>query len=192
MLDILEIIKNVDTIYTTNSALSVLKDFERVLDEMDIYVYKNWEDGELVQGPAVERHWVTSKFMWPEDKMPDPMAAKRLLDYGCKVSYQKSHFVKPRQVKKPNDIRPGTKKGKLDRHPIWLVEIAMPKKLVDDIFNGYMSKMRENMGIGKAEGVGAQGAPAEASDMAQAAPAAPAGGAMPAAPGGAPSVPPTA
>ena len=26
---------------------TVLKDFERVLDELDLYVYKNWEDGEL-------------------------------------------------------------------------------------------------------------------------------------------------
>lgn len=189
MLDILEIIKNVNTIYTTNSALSVLKDFERVLDEMDMYVYENWQDGELVEGPAVERHWITTKFMWPKHKMPDPMAAKRLLDYGCKVTYQQSHFVKPRKVKKPDDLRPGTKKGKLDRHPVWIVEIAMPKKLVDDIFNGYMTKMRENMGIGKTEGAAAQGAPAEAADAAQAAPAAPAGGAAPAAPAGAPNAP---
>ena len=157
MLDILDIIKNVNTVYTTNSSLSVLKDFERVLDEMDIYVYKNWEDGELIEGPFVKRHWITSSFMWPQDKMPDPMAGKRLLDYGCKVLFKQSHFIKPRQVKKPDDIRPGTKKGKLDKYPIWIVEISMPKKLVDDIFNGYMTKMRENMGIGNTEGAVAHG-----------------------------------
>jgi hypothetical protein len=193
MLDILDIIKNVNTVYTTNSSLSVLKDFERVLDEMDMYVYKNWEDGELVLGPDVQRHWITASFMWPKDKMPDPMGAKRLLDYGCKVVFKESHFIKPRKVKKPDDLRPGTKKGKLDRHPIWVVEITMPKKLVDDIFNGYMSKMRENMGIGRTEGAGAQGAPAEAAEQAAAAaPAAPAGGAQPAAPAGVPNAQPAA
>jgi hypothetical protein len=175
MLDILEVIKNVETIYSNNSSLSVLKDFERVLDEMDMYVYKNWEDGELANGPVVERHWITASFMWPKEKMPDPMAAKRLLDYGCKVRYKQSHLIEPRQVKTPDDLRPGTKKGKLDRKPIWLVEIQMPKKLASDIFDGYMNKMKENMGIGRVEG--SIPAPAEPADT----------GAPPAAPSGSPA-----
>ena len=186
MLDILEIIKNTESIYSTNSSLSVLKDFERVLSEMDMYVYDNWKDGELASGPHVDRHWVRASFMWPKDKMPDPMAGKRLLDYGCKVKYEKTFLVEPRKIESPDDIRPGTKKGKLDRKPIWIVEITMPKKLCSDIYNGYMSKMKENMGIGKTEGV--QAAPADAVDTMNAAgmPAAPGG--MPAAPGGMPNV----
>jgi hypothetical protein len=63
------------------------------------------------------------------------------------------------------------------------VEIIMPRKLVEDTFNGYMTKMREQMGIGKTEGQ--QTAPTEPADNAQVEPAAPA---APAA-GGAPSVP---
>lgn len=180
MHDVLDVIKNVESIYSTNSSLSILKDFERVLDEMDLYVYKNWEDGELIEGPTTERHWVSASFMWPRDKMPDPMGGKRLLDYGCKVSYKETFLIQPRKIKKPTDLRPGTKKGKLDRKPVWVVEIQMPKKLVEDIFDGYMSKMRETMGIGGHEGT--QAAPAESADMAaQAPPAAPAG-AAPAAP----------
>jgi hypothetical protein len=192
MHDILDVIKNVESIYSTNSSLSTLKDFERVLDEMDMYVYKNWPDGELVEGPLVDRHWVTASFMWPQDKMPDPMAGKRLLDYGCKVKYHRSHLLEPRKVKTPEDLRPGTKKGKIDRKPVWVVEIVMPKKLVSDIFDGYMTKMRESMGIGRAEKSVA--APAEPADnMGAAAEAMPAAGAAPAAaPGGAPSVPPAA
>ena len=147
MLDILEVIKNIESIYTTNSSLNVLKDFERVLSELDMYAYKNWEDGELSNGPVVSRHWVTSSFMWPENKMPDPAAAKRLLDYGCKVKYKKSVLLQPREIKTPEDIRPGTKKGKLDRKPIWVVEITMPKKLCQDVYHGYMSRMEEMMDI---------------------------------------------
>lgn len=197
MLDILEVIKNTESIYNTNTALSTLKDFERVLDEMDMYAYENWENGELCSGPHTDRHWVKAEFMWPKDKMPDPMGGKRLLDYGCRIKYKKTFLVEPREIKSPEDIRPGTKKGLLDRKPIWVVEIVMPKKLCADIYNGYMTKMKENMGIGRTEG--AQAAPAEMADnMGAAAPAAPmaapAGGAMPggAAPampaGGAPSV----
>jgi len=144
--DILDVINNIQELYENNSNLAALKDFERVLDEMDMYVYKNWLDGELAYGPRVERHWITAGFMWPRDKMPDPEAGKRLLELGCKISYQKSHLVEARTIRKPEDIRPGTKKGKLDRKPVWIVELTMPKKLVFDVYKGYMNKMREEMG----------------------------------------------
>ena len=171
MRDILDVIKNVESLYSSNSSLSTLKDMERVLDEMNMYVYKNWQDGELAEGPVVERHWVKASFMWPRDKMPDPVAAKRLLDYGCKVRFEKTHLLEPRKIKGPDDFRPGTKKGKLDRKPVWLVEIMMPKKLVADIYNGYMSKMKESMGISKNARVDA--APAQGADQLAAAGAAP-------------------
>ena len=138
MQDVMDIIKNIESIYDSNTSFQVVKDFERVLDELDIYVYSNWKNGELAEGPKIDRHWVTCSFMWDRTEMPDPMGRKRLLDYDCKLSYQKSHLVVPRKIEKPDDIRPGTKKGKLDRKPIWLVEIKMPKKLIADIYTGYI------------------------------------------------------
>jgi hypothetical protein len=143
MHDILDIIRNIDDLYENNTSLAILKDFERVLDEMDMYVYENWEDGELAYGPQVDRHWITAGFMWPKEKMPNPTAAKRLLDLGCKVKYEKSHLIEPRKIRTPDDFRPGTKKGKLDRKPIWIVEIQMPKKIAFDMYRGYMDKMKE-------------------------------------------------
>lgn len=134
ILDSLDVIKNIEDMYDSNTSFGVLKDFERVLDELDLYVYKNWIDGELAAGPFVDRHWVTVKFFWPRDKMPDPMGAKRLLDYDCKVGYQKSYIVRPKKIIDPDDFRPGTKKGKLERHPIWIVEIRMPKNLISEIY----------------------------------------------------------
>ena len=78
--------------------------------------------------------------MWDRDNMPDPQGGKRLLDYDCKVTYQKSYVIEPRKIKDPDDIRPGTKKGKLDRKPIWVVTIQMPKKLIGDIYTGYIEQ----------------------------------------------------
>lgn len=144
MYDILDIVKNIDNLYDNNTAFQVLKDFERVLDELGLYVYKNWEEGEIAEGPKIDRHWVTCSFFWPREKMPDPMGGKRLLDYDCKVRYLKTTMVKPRKIETPDDVRPGTKKGKLDREPIWIVEIQMPKKLIVDIYSGYKEMQSVN------------------------------------------------
>jgi hypothetical protein len=143
MHDIADIIKNIETLSTDDSAFKILKDFERVLDDLDLYVFKNWEDGELVIGPEVRRHTVTCSFMWPYKHMPDPIGGNRLLAYGCKVTYQRQHLLVPRKVYKPGDFRPGTKKGKIDQHPVWLVTITMPKKLMQDIFQGMKRQQSE-------------------------------------------------
>ena len=175
ILDTLDVIKNLETIYENDRAFQVLKDFERVIDELGLYVYENWSEGELAEGPVIQRHWVSCTFMWPKKKMPDPMGGKRLLDYDCKVSYTKSNIIKPRPIKKPDDIRPGTKKGKLDKHPIWLVKIDMPKKLIVDIYGGSM----ENIELPDAENNAAAGAPPAPPMAAPVSPAAPTTGGAP-------------
>jgi hypothetical protein len=137
MADIKDIISNIEQIYGSNNSLNLLKDFERVIDELDIYVYDNWLDGELVAGPRESRYFVECTFMWPKENMPEPKGGVRLLDYGCKVQIAESKLAKVRRIKKPDDIRPGTKKGKIDHEDIWLVKITIPKKLMNDINRGY-------------------------------------------------------
>jgi hypothetical protein len=94
------------------------------------------------------------------------------------VLYQKSHLVEPRKIKTEDDLRPGTKKGKIDRNPIWIVEIQMPKVVAFDIYRGYMNKLKTEsqtsieQGGGTPPPSGVGGAPTPA---------------MPPAPGGAPS-----
>lgn len=186
MEDIYDLVKNVETVYSSDTAFQILKDFERVLDEIDIYVYKNWEEGELLEGPKISRHWITCKFMWPRAQMPDPMGAKRLVDYDCKIGYKKDHIIKPRKIRDPDDVRPGTKKGKLDRHPVWVVEIQMPKKLIADMYLSYAENKGFNtdpavamnapeMAAQPADALGGAGAPP---------PPVPAAGEIPPAPGG--------
>jgi hypothetical protein len=136
MHDVLDIIRNVQSLYAVGPTLTILKDFERVLDELDVYVFANWNDGELLTGPVDSRHFVTCSFMWPADKMPDPSGGKRLLDRDCKVTYAKDELLKPREIKSPEDYRPGTTKGKIDTHDIWVVEIKMPKELIGNFKHG--------------------------------------------------------
>ena len=124
-------------IYMSDASLSMLCDFERVLDSMDFYAFPNWRLGELVEGPQVKRYWVTCKFMWPLDRMPDPAAAKRLLAYGARISYEKTKVKVPVEIKSPSDYRPtGGHKAKLVDYPIWYVTMMLPKKLLSDIKQG--------------------------------------------------------
>lgn len=143
--DIIDVIKNLQTISENNNAFNILKDFERVIDELDIYVFKNWDEGELVAGPNVNRYSVTCKFMWDLKEIPDPEGARRLLDYGCQVTYSKNQILIPRKIKDPSDYRSGTKKGKIDAHPIWIVTITMPKKLMQDVSIGKANKENNRM-----------------------------------------------
>jgi len=140
MQDTTNVLKNIESIYSNDNAFAILKDFERVLDELDLYVYDNWQDGELVSGPVMTKHFVSCKFMWPLRQMPDPMGGKRLLDYDCRVTYQKDQLVMPRKIVTPDDVRPGTKKGKLDTTPIWIVEITMPINLMKNIYDGMQNQ----------------------------------------------------
>jgi hypothetical protein len=137
MADIKDIISNIEQIYGSNNSLQLLKDFERVLDELDVYVFDSWIDGELVEGPKESRYYVECTFMWPYDQLPEPAGGKRLTEYGCRVQVAESKIASVRKIKTPDDIRPGTRKGKIDHKDIWMIKISMPKKLMSDINRGY-------------------------------------------------------
>jgi hypothetical protein len=172
MADIKDIIANIENVYGSNNSLNLLKDFERVIDELDTYVYDNWIDGELVQGPIESRYWVQCTFMWPKEQMPEPQGGKRLLDYGCKVQFAETKLAKVRKIKKPDDIRPGTKKGKIDQEEVWMVKITMPKKLMNDINRGYRNldknKVEDILNQQGAVNIQADAAEAQVQDMANA------------------------
>jgi hypothetical protein len=134
--NIRNLLDNTKEIFMTDSAVSTLLDFERVLDELDLYAFANWKSGELVEGPVYQKYFVTCTFMWPYKKMPDPRGAARLAEYECDITYKQDVFEHPQKVKTPNDFKPGTRVPKMVSSPIWLVEIVMPKKLMSDIQQG--------------------------------------------------------
>ena len=134
--DYWQVAENTRDIYMSEGSLLTLLDFERVIDELDIYAFKNWELGELVEGPDVGKYKVKCIFMWPEKLMPDPRGARRLLPFDCDVRYKKTTMKVPIKIEDPSDYRPGTHKAKIMEQKIWLVEISIPKALMSDIRTG--------------------------------------------------------
>jgi hypothetical protein len=134
--DYWQVAENIRDIYISEGSLLTLLDFERVLDELDLYAFKNWQIGELVSGPIIGKYRVTCVFLWPEKLMPDPRGARRLLPFDCEVKYKKTLMKVPVKIENPSDYRPGTQKARLVEKKIWLVEITMPKALMSDIRTG--------------------------------------------------------
>jgi hypothetical protein len=134
--DYWQVAKNIKDIYMSEGTLLTLLDFERVLDSMDLYAFKNWELGELVQGPTVTKYKVSCVFLWPENLMPDPRGGRRLLPFDCEVKFKRTTMKIPLKIEDPKDYRPGTKIARIIEKKIWLVEITMPKALMSDIRTG--------------------------------------------------------
>jgi hypothetical protein len=132
----LDIYKTIDNVFVSENTLSMVLEFERVLDQMDMYAYENWIKGELVDGPKVSRYWVECSFMWPLKMMPDPDAAMRLSNRHCKVYYSRDYYIEPMEatplqkdlIKDPITGKP---RPKLRRVPVWIVTIKMPRRLID-------------------------------------------------------------
>lgn len=130
---------SIKKISETNTLLDMLLEFEHVLDNLELYAYKNWIKGEILEGPTLDRHWVGVKLMYRSKDMPDPDGAKRILSRGGLVKYVKETLLTPRKVRTFDDITvevtPDGRnryKARTDSHPIWVVEIKLPRKYVDE------------------------------------------------------------
>jgi len=136
------ILNNLRANTSRDSALETLMDFERVMDTANIYAYKNWMEGEIVEGPHIDRYWVTVTLMYYKNQMPDPEGAMRLTRNGCKVYYAEEEYITAAKLKSPDDSegqdnadgrRPGQSRAKRVIKPIWLVTIVMPRKYMNDV-----------------------------------------------------------
>jgi hypothetical protein len=134
--DYWQISQNIQDIYLSEGSLLTLLDFERVMDELDVFAFKNWAIGELVSGPDIGKYRVTCIFMWPENLMPDPRGGRRLLPFDCEVKYKRTTMKIPIKIEDPSDYKPGTHKARITEKKVWLVEITIPKSLMSDIRTG--------------------------------------------------------
>jgi hypothetical protein len=104
----------------TPHVLDILLELEDVIDSLDIYVFKNWIHGEVVDGPRIKRYWVTIMLQYKHEQMPDPRAGLRLLKHGILVSFEKGELEA--LPNKPAE-------------PVWIVKLEVPRKLLSGMNN---------------------------------------------------------
>ena len=146
-----DVIQNTKDILLSDAALNTLLDIERVISELDVYAFANWKQGELVEGPVNEKYFVTTTWMWPYKKMPDPRGGERLLGYECEISYKKSHVSFPIKVKDQSDFKTGTRMPKTGKSAIWLVTIVMPRDLINEIHQGSLELENDEIDMQEVE-----------------------------------------
>lgn len=150
-INFVSIVDTIKGVYMSDGAMSTLLDFERVMDEADIYAFKNWIVGELVDGPVVGRYTCKCVFMWPYKLMPNPKGALRLTNIGCKVTYGKGEIKVPVEVKDYEDFVPGTQYPKMTKRKVWFVEVVIPCELMDVIKEGSIDLADQTIDLSEIE-----------------------------------------
>jgi len=150
-IDFISIVDTIKNIYMSDGAMNTLLDFERVLDEADVYAFRNWINGELVQGPEIGRYSCTCTFMWPYKLMPDPRATIRLANVGCNVKLLKSQLEVPVAVTSYEDFQSGSRYPKMQENQVWFMQIEIPFELMDDIKEGSIDLADQTIDLSEIE-----------------------------------------
>ena len=126
----LQVVKRIDD---SPDLVDVMIGIEDYLDRNDLYAFKNWILGELVDGPHIKPYWIVVTFKWPHKQMPDPQGGMRLIPQGTKVRFRLDHENVPQPIIHPSDYEPNTHKPKIKAEKVWLVELTIPRRFVEDL-----------------------------------------------------------
>lgn len=83
---------DLEKIQESNHLLDMLLQMEDVLDSLDLYVFENWFNGEVIEGPTVKRYWLSFILKYSLDAKPDERAAYRLMKHGIRVSFERMKY----------------------------------------------------------------------------------------------------
>ncbi len=148
---------DLDKISDSPHLLDILLQMEDVLDSLDIYVFKNWYRGEVVEGPKVRRYWLDFTLKYDIDRMPDPKAALRLMKHGARVDFWKAKYGKEGEFEDSavsesdmaeHEANGGDEKSSED---FWLVRISIPRRLVAQMSAEEMDFYDEDVDIDDVE-----------------------------------------
>lgn len=137
-----------------------LLNFENMLDQYDIYAFKNWFNGKLYLGPKIGKYVVKICLKYDYYEMPCIYGALRLKDLGIRIKYILTREENKRinlnvgkidlkQNEQNNDNLGGIKKVSMDDlndientnnkktlgKKIWVLDFEIPKNLLDFNFN---------------------------------------------------------
>ncbi len=123
----------IQKLFDDENSQNILLGVEEYFDNMDLYVFENWIDGEIVEGPISSKYWVEITLKYNLDKMPDPRGAYLFANQGTKIEVRKDVELVPKDFATDhNDFDPeNPRKVQMDEVPVILVKFTIPRRLVD-------------------------------------------------------------
>lgn len=121
------------TLEDTPHLLDILVQMEDVLDSLDIYVYRHWFDGDVIEGPTLGRHFASLTLSFPYKKMPDPRACLRLLKFGIKSDFDKVERERSKAKDASASGQVGAQQPQRSPEPVWMVKLSFPRRLLDQM-----------------------------------------------------------
>lgn len=130
----------INDIYKNENYLDVLMNIDDFFDILNLYVFPNWFDAEVVEVKFL-KHFTNIVLKTPRDKKPDEKGSVLLSKYDCLVKYKETYEYLPKEYKSEKDVKYNTRTGKIEpimeKKDIWLVDILIPNKhiLNDNVYD---------------------------------------------------------
>lgn len=157
-----ETIDVIQDLYDKDGFLDILLEVEKYFDNMDLYAYTNWINGIVVEGPIVEKYWVTVILKYTKDIFPDVRGLLLFENTDTKIQikrdFEKYPIPDPRSENEMSILSTGSgsvKKPKEIIEPILLVKFQIPRTLVTpesfDEFKRNNNQFDSNIVMGSTE-----------------------------------------
>ena len=122
----------VQKLFDDSGMMDILLGVEEYFDNADLYVFDNWIDGEVVEGPIISKYWVEVTLKYPQDKMPDPRGAFLFENQGTKIMVRKDVELVPlKYASEPDELDSESGKVINEEVPGVLIKFVIPRRLVD-------------------------------------------------------------
>ncbi|SOK58607.1 hypothetical protein [Yersinia phage fHe-Yen9-04] len=128
----------IQNLYDQDGLLDILLGVEEYFDNMDLYAYKNWIYGEVVEGPIVSKYWVEITLKFDHQTFPDPVATQMFERQGTKIFIRPDWEIYPIAHPRGNEDMQSVlgngssmRKPKDERKAIILYKFQIPRRLVN-------------------------------------------------------------
>jgi hypothetical protein len=132
--------KLIQELYKDNSFLDTVINIDDFFDILNLYVYPNWLDCEIVEIKFL-KYFTSVKLKSPYNKMPHPKGAVLLTKFDCQVKYKETYEYVVKEVHGVKDTyidqKSGERKPKVEKKKVWIIDMLIPNKHIinDEIYN---------------------------------------------------------
>lgn len=110
-----------------SSLMDVAMECAYFLEQIGALGYRNWDKGEIINGPYVSRFFSTITFMFSSKALPDITVLERLKRMQCKISYETDTYRRVVNYRDESDENAEYFQKVVD-HKVWLLTIKIPNR----------------------------------------------------------------